>query len=277
LSSAVGTAQFYTGGRWATLLPVQLPEQRVVRRNGPSYHRQMERLSERDVQLALGVVVAAGGSQSGAPFSLDTVDALAEAIPADEAQYIESRFGPAEYLSVGRGEDDPAINEAAMAACWSFPLRDPDHADSPTPLKISDLVSSKAWRNTASYAAVFRPLGLEHEIKLFLTAPAGHARYFSLMRAPGRDFDERDRALLSLLRPHLVSLRSRWAQRPRLALLTDRELEVMELVGEGVTNRQIAQALFISPATVRTHLEHVYEKLGVRTRTAAVAALRRAS
>jgi DNA-binding CsgD family transcriptional regulator len=54
--------------------------------------------------------------------------------------------------------------------------------------------------------------------------------------------------------------------------LTERELEVLQLVAEGLTNREIARWLFISPATVRTHLEHVFRKLGVRSRAAAVSA-----
>jgi DNA-binding NarL/FixJ family response regulator len=53
--------------------------------------------------------------------------------------------------------------------------------------------------------------------------------------------------------------------------LTDRELEVIRLVAAGSTNRESARRLFISEATVKTHLLHVYAKLGVRDRAAAVA------
>lgn len=49
---------------------------------------------------------------------------------------------------------------------------------------------------------------------------------------------------------------------------------MLDLLAEGRTNREIAQALWLSPATVRKHLENVYEKLDVHTRTAAAAALR---
>jgi DNA-binding NarL/FixJ family response regulator len=58
--------------------------------------------------------------------------------------------------------------------------------------------------------------------------------------------------------------------------LTEREVEILQLLAFGHTNRDIAEKLFISPDTVKTHLEHIYQKLGATDRTAAVAeALRR--
>lgn len=58
--------------------------------------------------------------------------------------------------------------------------------------------------------------------------------------------------------------------------LTAREIEVLQLLAFGHTNRNIAEKLFISPDTVKTHLEHIFAKLGASDRTAAVAeALRR--
>ncbi|GGX07746.1 response regulator [Streptomyces chryseus] len=54
--------------------------------------------------------------------------------------------------------------------------------------------------------------------------------------------------------------------------LTRRELEVLQLVGDGLSNQQISKELFLSQATVKSHLVHVYAKLGVDSRTSAVAA-----
>ena len=59
------------------------------------------------------------------------------------------------------------------------------------------------------------------------------------------------------------------------ALLTPREQEVIALVADGLRNSEIAERLWVSPATVRKHLENIYDKLGVHTRTAAVAQFHR--
>jgi two-component system nitrate/nitrite response regulator NarL len=58
--------------------------------------------------------------------------------------------------------------------------------------------------------------------------------------------------------------------------LTARELEVLQLLAFGRSNKDIAELLDLSPDTVKTHLTHIFEKLGASDRTAAVAeALRR--
>ncbi|GJF29907.1 DNA-binding response regulator [Kitasatospora sp. NE20-6] len=54
--------------------------------------------------------------------------------------------------------------------------------------------------------------------------------------------------------------------------LTARELEILGRLAEGLGNREIARALFVSEATVKTHLGRIYAKLGVDTRAGAVAA-----
>lgn len=77
-------------------------------------------------------------------------------------------------------------------------------------------------------------------------SPAVAARLVSRVRAPARSA----------------------ADAPQLSA---REREVLALVARGTTNREIAKALFISEATVKTHLTHLYAKLGVNDRAAAVA------
>ena len=61
---------------------------------------------------------------------------------------------------------------------------------------------------------------------------------------------------------------------PLVEPLSDREREVVALVADGLTNREIAQKLFIAESTVKSHLNHIYGKLDVRNRTQAVAQAR---
>ena len=92
-----------------------------------------------------------------------------------------------------------------------------------------------------------------------------------LFRGPGPDFSDRDRALLVLLRPHLhQAYLDAERRRHPVPRLTSRQNELLRLVAAGHTNTQIARQLGISEGTVRTHLENIYEKLGVSSRTAAV-------
>jgi DNA-binding NarL/FixJ family response regulator len=77
--------------------------------------------------------------------------------------------------------------------------------------------------------------------------------------------------VLTLLRPHLhqafLDAERRRHPAPRL---TPRQWELLRLLAAGHTNAQIARRLGISEGTVRTHLENLYERLNVSSRTAAV-------
>jgi len=80
------------------------------------------------------------------------------------------------------------------------------------------------------------------------------------------------RQLLTLLQPHLYQLYQHAADRrnPRVRP-TERQLEVLRCVALGMTNDETARQLSISPGTVSKHLENAYARLGVTSRTAAVA------
>jgi DNA-binding NarL/FixJ family response regulator len=75
----------------------------------------------------------------------------------------------------------------------------------------------------------------------------------------------------SILAPSVASRLVNQLRGPTADTLSDRELEVLSLIAQGETNRGAAARLFISEATVKTHLLHIYEKLGVGDRAAAVA------
>jgi len=72
------------------------------------------------------------------------------------------------------------------------------------------------------------------------------------------------------LAPSIAALLVKRMREPARVTLSERETQVLALVAEGNSNREIAAALFVSEATVKTHLIHVFEKLEVKDRTRAV-------
>jgi DNA-binding NarL/FixJ family response regulator len=75
----------------------------------------------------------------------------------------------------------------------------------------------------------------------------------------------------AVLSPTVASRLLNQVRAPAKEPLSHRELEVLGMVARGATNREAATRLFISEATVKTHLLHIYAKLGVNDRAAAVA------
>lgn len=71
------------------------------------------------------------------------------------------------------------------------------------------------------------------------------------------------------LSPDLATRVFKGMQRP-LPKLTDRETEVLQLIATGAANKEVAQALFVSEATVKTHLAHIFTKLDVDSRAKAI-------
>jgi DNA-binding NarL/FixJ family response regulator len=76
----------------------------------------------------------------------------------------------------------------------------------------------------------------------------------------------------SVLAPSVATRLVTQLRSPEQDALSERELEVLTLIAQGETNAGAAARLFISEATVKTHLLHIYAKLGVNDRAAAVAA-----
>jgi DNA-binding NarL/FixJ family response regulator len=82
--------------------------------------------------------------------------------------------------------------------------------------------------------------------------------------------------IAALLLQHVAAARGRDARRELDVRLTARENEIVELIDEGLSNKQIAQRLSIQVATVKNHVHNILDKLGVEGRTAAAAHVRRA-
>jgi DNA-binding CsgD family transcriptional regulator len=145
------------------------------------------------------------------------------------------------------------------------------------PLRVSDLHSQRALRANELHCTL-RPRWGGDSVWLWLPGPEkGTLRRISFCSEHYGGIGDRVVRILELLAPHFQQLFKRAAVRRNQPTaghgLTPREVEVMSLVREGKTDQEVARILWVSPHTVGTHLEHVYEKLEVTNRTAAVARL----
>jgi DNA-binding CsgD family transcriptional regulator len=232
--------------------------------------------TDADFHQALSVVTEGAVLEASGPFGLPMLEQLGALIDGDHVSYAEFDFKTHHEsfrADLGRIEFLPAVDEAVDVLCAFDPLREKSVGGAEAPLVLGDVLTARQRQRNPFYTEVLRPYGIEHEVKLFLPAPRGTSRGFTFTRGPGRAYGERERDLLTLLRPHLTRLRQRWDGRFRSDCLTAREHAIMRLVAAGLTNQQIAAHLVVSPGTVRKHLDHIYKKLDVHTRTAAVAAI----
>jgi DNA-binding CsgD family transcriptional regulator len=187
--------------------------------------------------------------------------------PALEAFVLEQVLGETHEVEIGPYPPDPHYWELYRSAdACSYADRTGDIVNV---AKLSDFVSDRQWRSSPMY--IDYCFGRARTLMAYLPDEPGHRTRLYLWRGPGRDFDERDRLLLTLLRPHLIgTFRAAERRRQAPAALTTRQLELLQYVAQGYTNRQIARRMRLSEGTVRTHLNHIYERLGVTSRTAAV-------
>jgi DNA-binding CsgD family transcriptional regulator len=188
--------------------------------------------------------------------------------------WLEQRIPPVDALP---GKQD--LDRVHWEHYWDCqPCSHPDRTgDLRTIVKIADFYSARQWHSTGMYGDHYRPRGMEHELQLCLPEPPGQTHgpgrtvRLYLLRGPGPDFSERDRALLTLLRPHLhQAYLDAERRRHPIPKLTPRHWDLLHLIAAGHTNAQIARQLGITEGTVRTHLETIYERLHVSSRTAAI-------
>lgn len=135
-----------------------------------------------------------------------------------------------------------------------------------------DYLSTHEIRNLPLYTEYLRPL--VNTLSVLLPSAPGRIRTYNFSRETSRRFSERDRLVLELLRPHLYAVYREAALRRQAPVrLTVRELDVMRAVAQGLGTDAIARQFVVAPSTIRKHLENTFRKLGVSSRTAAVARL----
>jgi DNA-binding CsgD family transcriptional regulator len=195
-------------------------------------------------------------------------------IPADQLTIVDFASCGAEWIRYG-----PTLWREEMTEAV-FRYGREEEVTPPTPelmllaVRETDMLSYRETRKRHLWWEVDRHFGND-SLALWLPAPEeGVMRRLNFSTLERRAIPDHYVQILQLLAPHFVLLYRRAAARRARggsSLVTPRELEILTLVGGGKTNKEIARELWLSPHTVRSHLENAFEKLEVRTRTAAVA------
>jgi DNA-binding CsgD family transcriptional regulator len=240
-------------------------------------------LGRTDFEAILDFLARVDTIDSDEPYAREVLLALKGLVPCDSLGYQEADLDARCFMDT---TPETAEEDALYWAVGPCPIMDyRSRTGDTTAVRMSDIVARARYRELPVYREYFEPAGMDHVLDLGLSPARQDYRSVVLLRGEDvSDFSERDRAVLETLRPHLRARESR-AALVKLAAggaatvqgtasrkespLTIREREIVAMVGTGKTNAQIAAELWVTPATVKKHLENVYLKLGVGSRAAA--------
>ena len=251
----------------------------------------MTRLRAADLEAVLSFLEEAQTVDGPAPFTTELLDLLTEIVGCTYATFTEvDHRSRVVHRSVLCSADPWNGEEDDDAAWWESPrtvtLSRYRLSDGAKPLIVLSDFFSRGQRTSVDFNPNFQE-GVSDEIQIDLDPT--RTWFAGLNVASERDFGDRERLILHRLHPHLIGLYRSAELRRRLGAttaafdpdaterLTRRECEVMLWVADGLSNAEIASVLVVERSTVRKHLEHIYEKLGVRSRTAALAKVRAAA
>ena len=230
-----------------------------------------------------------------AEFGSQVVSAFGSLFPQEMVAYNERDAATGEMIGIVAPAIGP-LGEVFLTHAHEHPAINHiiDTADRHA-VKVSDFLSQRQFRQLGLYHDFYRPLRIRYQ--LGFGCPVDPARFiFVALSRRTRDFTEEERTLLDLLQPHichawrrakvLTDLRAAASGKAVRALpeseqtvalekmgLTHREAEVLHWIAGGKTNDEIAIILGVSFFTVKTHVKHIFARLGVETRTAAAACL----
>lgn len=238
-------------------------------------------MNTRAVRAILGLIADAESAGSVEAYRAELLTAMAAAFGCEVVVFNEFQLHPRPNVLGTPGvtcttsppiEPTDAVSPPLLAAfvrhMAEHPLIQLHAAGDPSAQRLSDVTSTRRFRRAALYGEFFRPAGIGHQLTIGLDGPPDRLIGIWLNRT-GHDFTEDEVLLGELVRPHLLAGELAVKRGIARGALTSREREVVDLVTAGATNAAIAEALVVSPATVKKHLDNIYAKLNVGCRAAA--------
>jgi DNA-binding CsgD family transcriptional regulator len=242
-------------------------------------------------RAALRLVGDVYGLLEIAEFRTGLLDALREALPTDWVSLNEVGGHPRETISIVEPPLEPRWHEVWAQYGSQNPLvARIERTRDGRVFRFSDVATPAELHALELYRELYAQIGLEHQIAFTLPSPSQTIIGVALSRRD-RDFSDDERDLLELARPHLIQAYNNAMRYTRLQHarvdgplrvdrahdgllgrgLTRREAQIVRLLADGCSDREIAAILEISHRTVQKHLQRCYAKLGVHDRTQAAA------
>jgi DNA-binding CsgD family transcriptional regulator len=247
----------------------------------------MTRLTASELEAVLSFLEEVHGLEGPSSVAPELLDRLARLVHCEDASFFEvdhpKRVVNERVVCSWHEQPWHGMPDDVWTCARTVVLQRRKLAGGPGPIALSD-VFERRLRVSKEFNPNRRDEGWVDDIHVDLDPPRRWRAQLSCFST--RDFGARERRILQLVRPHLAAIYQTAMLRRRLseleptldaeavAELTPREREVIECVARGLSNAEIARVLVVELSTVRKHLEHVYAKLGVRRRTAAVAKVR---
>ncbi len=238
-------------------------------------------MNTKAVSAILGLVADVDTAESVEAYHAALLVALADVFPCDVLVLNEFQLGHAPSAPAApdisctvsppiepRGAIAPALLPAFLLHMTTHPLIRLHAAGDCHSHRLSDTTSMRGFKRSPLYGEFFRPAAIEHQLTLSFQGPP-HRLMGIWANRTRPDFSDEELLLAELLRPQLQAGERAVRRAAARAVLTSREREVIDLAAAGATNTAVAEALVVSPGTVKKHLDNIYAKLGVNSRTAA--------
>ena len=148
-----------------------------------------------------------------------------------------------------------------------------------TVYRETDLLQDSIRENTELYKKIYKPLCIHYAAGVNMVYDNIFLGAVNLFKSKENgDFTEKDIFILDYLKPHLTHRMFQLHPQAKNQIvarnavineynLTDRELEIITLISEGISNKEISEKLFICEDTVKKHISHIYKKMNVSSRS----------
>jgi DNA-binding CsgD family transcriptional regulator len=235
-------------------------------------------VSAGDYEQILAIIAESASGTIEEPVPRQALEMIRRLIPCDVAAVFDGPPGGRDIRAWSSGWSPPWTTEdRQVIRRYRFQMAlGPTPATIRGPIRITDMMSQAQYRGTDIYQLVGRSHGVEFSMEFWIPGRAGRIRALNF-DSSRHDFSDRDRDVVEVLGRHLAAVLGRFDPQlpatPARQNVTSRQAEILALVADGRTNRQIAEALSISPLTVKKHLENAFSLMGVNSRAAAIAVL----